>query len=300
MAISIIAKILRGQIKLLRPVITNFSIKTSRAFQDKLAELGSKALTGKVHFEDFEIGLIPAVTATPLTLAPDSEKVLFYLHGGGYVTGGMDYARGFAGLLASEMGQCVVAIAYRLAPEEPFPAALDDAFCAYEYLLRFYKPENISFIGESAGGGLMLALCHRLRDEGLPLPSRLVPISPWTDLTLSGESYLSNKKKDPSLTISEIEGFVSAYAPDKTNLPYVSPLLGDFTGFPPCRLYVGSDELLYNDSTQLYDKMISSGVDCRITVGDGMWHAYVLYPTPESSEAMTEIKAFLEGEENAQ
>lgn len=293
---SLVSKVLRSQIRVLRPVLNGFNIKTSRAFQDKLAELGARALVNKVDFEDFQIGAIPAATAVPLDCETDDRKVLLYIHGGGYVTGGLEYARGFAGLLASETGQRVTAIAYRLAPENPFPAALDDVFFAYEYLLRSYAPENISLIGESAGGGLILALCHRLKAEGLPLPNKLVPISPWTDLTLGGKSYRSNRKNDPSLTIEEIEGYVNAYNPAKADSPYVSPLFGDFEGFPPCRIYAGGHELLRDDALRVYDKMAAAGVDCSITVSEGMWHAYVLYPTPESSSAMDEIRAFLSSE----
>lgn len=297
---SLAARLLSRQIRLIKPVLTSFSLKTSRAFQEKLAALGARALAEKIHFQDFEIGTIPACTATPLNRPFDDDKVLLYLHGGGYVTGGLDYARGFAGFLADDIGQCVTAIAYALSPENPYPAALEDALGAYEFLLRFYSPENISLIGESAGGGLILALCHKLKAEGLPLPGRIVPISPWTDLTLSGESYSENRKNDPSLTIEEIEGFADAYAPnDDRQLQYISPLFGDFTGFPPCHICVGADELLRDDSLRLYDAMKDCGVDCSIRVGEGMWHAYVLYPTPESTEAMEEIRAFLEGKPNA-
>ena len=291
---SLISKIMGGQIRLLRPVLSSFSIKTSRVFQEKLAELAAKALEGKVHFEDFEIGDIPATSAVPLDGAADMDEILLYIHGGGYVTGELEYARGFSGLLAMETGRAVCAITYRLAPENPYPAALEDVFCAYQYLLRFYEADRISLIGESAGGGLILALCHKLKDEGLPLPSKLVPISPWTDLTLSGKSYMENRKTEPTLTFEEIEGFVQAYSPDDLRSPYVSPLFGDFTGFPPSYIFVGGDELLLDDSVQLYDKMITAGVLCHIMVGEGMWHAYVLYPTPESSEARDEIRSFLE------
>ncbi len=290
---SLASKILSREIRLVRPVIKSFNVKTSRAFQDKLAQLGSKAVAGRVHYADFNIGTIPAVIAAPENAVSDTSQVLLYLHGGGYVTGGIVYAKGVAGFIAAETSCNVVAIAYRLAPENPFPAALEDAFCAYTWLLEYYRPENISFIGESAGGGLMLALCHKLKQEGINLPARLVPISPWTDLTLQGKSYTANRKLDPSLTFKEIKGFVDAYAPNERKNPLVSPLFGDFSGFPPCRVYVGSDELLRDDSLKLYDKLISAGSECSIVVGEGMWHAYVLFPTPESFEALAEIKAFL-------
>lgn len=296
---TLVSRIMRRQIRLLRPVYASFSLKTARAFTDGLARLGAKAVEGKVRFDDFFIGGIPASTAIPMERRADDDKTLLYLHGGGYVTGGLEYARGYAGLLAAETGHCVTAIAYRLAPENPYPAALDDAFGAYEYLLRYYDAENISLIGESAGGGLILALCHRLKAESLPLPARLVLISPWTDLTLSGRSYTENCKTDPSLTFEEVEFFAEAYAPDDRSLQFVSPLFGDFTGFPPCRIFAGGDELLRDDSLRLYDRMIESGAECKMTVGDGMWHAYVLYPTPESSEAMEEIRAFLEDDSDA-
>lgn len=290
---SLKSKLLKSQMRLLRPVITGFSIKTSRAFQDKLAAFGTRALADKITLDSFEIGTIPAVTATPCALQEGDEDIVFYLHGGGYVTGGMEYARGVAGALAAETNKRVVAIAYRLAPEHPYPAALEDSFAAYKYLLETTAAENISMIGESAGGGLILALCHLLKREGLPLPARLVPISPWVDLTMSAKSYIENQKIDPCVTYEEVRGFVSAYSPEDQLDPLVSPIFGDFAGFPPCRIYAGTDELLRDEAIILADKLTEAEVENTLIVKEGMWHAYVLYPTPESNEAVAEIKEFL-------
>ncbi|MEG1789987.1 MAG: alpha/beta hydrolase [Oscillospiraceae bacterium] len=292
---ALISLLLREQIRLFKPLFTKFSVSDSRAFQEALGDLGAKVVSDSVRFTDFEIGDVPACAATPIALANNDRRALLYLHGGGYVAGSLGYARGFAGTLADAVGIRTLCIGYRLAPEHPFPAALEDAFAAYEYLLsQGCRADDISLIGESAGGGLILALCLKLKAMGMPLPSRLIPLSPWTDLTLSGKSYETNLKADISLTHAEIDGFVEAYAPPDTRDPLVSPLFGDFAGFPPCFIFVGGDELLLSDSVMLADRLRAAGVNCSLTVEDGMWHGYVLYGVPEAVTALAEIKKFLE------
>ena len=151
--------------------------------------------------------------------ALEDPRVLLYLHGGGYVAGSIRYAAGFAGVIAAKTGVRTLCIAYRLAPEHPFPAALDDAMTAYQYLLgQGYHGSDITLIGESAGGGLILSLCLLLKAQGIPLPTRLVAISPWTDLTLSGESMEENREVDISLTKSELAAYAACYAPEQAAL----------------------------------------------------------------------------------
>ena len=163
----------------------------------------------------------------------ETKAVILYLHGGAYVAGDIEYAKGFAGILAAETQQRVLSIAYRLAPENPFPAAVDDALAAYEYLLHNgYKAGDISLVGESAGGGLVYCLCQYIKQKNIPLPAALVGISPWTDLTFSGASYERNSKKDPSLSKDVLREHAEAYAKGQAANPLVSPIFGDLSGFP--------------------------------------------------------------------
>ncbi|MDO4732341.1 MAG: alpha/beta hydrolase [Bacillota bacterium] len=292
---SLISAMLRRQIRLFKPFLSNFSITASRNLQEVLGELGAKAMGEKVEYQDLHIAAIPAALAVPVELPPEDPRIVLYLHGGGYVAGSIKYAKGFAGVLAVKANLRVLCIAYRLAPENPFPAALEDSLAAYEYLLeQGYAPENISLIGESAGGGLLFSLCLLLKSLGRPMPGRLVALSPWTDLSLSGESYQTKRKEDPCLSIKEIEGFVHAYCPQNPRDPLASPLFGELSGLPFCRIYVGEDELLLDDSRLMAEKLCLAGVDCRLKVEPGLWHAYVLYGVPEANTALEEIKEFFE------
>lgn len=298
---SLISTMLRQQIRLFKPILTNFSTTASRNLQETLGGLGAKALGEKVEFREFHIRALPAALAAPVEQRPADPRIVLYLHGGGYVAGSIKYAKGFAGLLAAKAGLPVLCIAYRLAPENPFPAAVEDALAAYEYLLEEgYAPENISLIGESAGGGLLFSLCLLLKAQGRPLPGRIVALSPWTDLSLSGESYQTKQKEDPCLSMKEIEGFVHAYAPPELRNPLASPLFGELSGLPPCRIYVGEDELLLDDSRQMAEKLLAAGVDCRLRVEPGLWHAYVLYGVPEANAALEEIKLFFEEDQDGE
>ena len=223
------------------------------------------------------------------------EKVILYLHGGAYVAGDIQYARGFAGVLAAETNRRVLSIAYRLAPEAPFPAAVDDAVTAYKYLLDHgYTAQNISLVGESAGGGLIYCLCLRLKQKKMPLPAALVAISPWTDLTFSGESYRLNDKKDPSLSEDVLREHAAAYAPGQEKNPLVSPVFGDLRHFPPSLLFAGGDELLLDDARMLADRLIQNGSPCELVVEEGLWHVYVLFRIPEAKKAILKIADFLE------
>lgn len=291
---SLVSNMLREQIRLLKPILTNASIEVSRNLQEALGELEAKTMAGKVRFQDFTLGECPASWAIPTDLPLDDPRAVLYLHGGGYVAGSIGYAKGFAGVLASKTGIRTLCIAYGLAPEHPFPGAVEDALSAYRYLLaQGFRPEHITLVGESAGGGLLTALCLRLKALDEPLPARLIPISPWADLTLSGGSHETNAKKDPALTTQELEGFARAYAPADRENPLVSPIFGDLRGLPPCHIYVGEDEILLDDARLLHQRFTDDGVPCTLHIAPGMWHAYVLYGVPEANQVLEEIKELL-------
>ena len=205
----------------------------------------------------------------------------------------MEYATGFGSVLAAECGLRTLCIAYRLAPENPYPAALEDALEAYRYLLqKGYHPEQIALFGESAGGGLCYALCLKLRELELPQPGCIIAHSPWTDLTASGESYETNRDIDPSLTREMLDFYADCYTADR-KCPFVSPLLGELKGLPPSLILVGSEEILLSDSKKLHQKLQSAGVHCELVVTPDRWHVYLLYGFDEDKKDYITINRFL-------
>ena len=208
--------------------------------------------------------------------------VVLYLHGGGYTCGSLEYAKGFSSVLAAECGVRVFCAAYRLAPEHRYPAAVEDALEAYQYLLKKgYASHQILLCGESAGGGLIYALCLKLKELGLPLPCGLIGISPWTDLTGSGKSYEENREVDPSMSPELLQFYAKCYTDDPAD-PLCSPLFGDLTGFPPSLLFVGGDEVMLDDTRMLHEKLVKSGCRSKLIVAPERWHAYVLYCLSEN------------------
>ena len=192
----------------------------------------------------------------------------------------------------AECGVRVFCAAYRLAPEDRFPAALDDAVVSYQYLLsKGYPASQILLCGESAGGGLIYALCLRLKQLRLPLPCGLIGISPWTDLTGSGQSYIDNRDIDPSMTPELLQFYAACYTDDPKN-PLCSPLFGDLTGLPPSLLFVGGDEVMLDDTRMLHKKLLDSGCKSQIVIAPERWHAYVLYYLNENMSDFDTIGRF--------
>ncbi len=227
------------------------------------------------------------------------DFILLQLHGGGYIGAMRNAYRTFAGLY-SEVGKGlkVLTIDYRVAPENPYPAALLDALTAYDWLLeQGWEEQQIIVAGDSAGGGLALALCMFLKDNGRKLPGGIIAMSPWTDLTASGPSYQENYEKDPLFgntrdSLIYNKDYVGDHDPKN---PYISPLFGDFTGFPPMLLQVGSVEMLLSDSVLAAEKAKAAGVKVKLTVYEGMFHIFqmALKLLPESRAAWVEIERFL-------
>ena len=286
------AKLVRAQLHFFKPFVANCSLETTRKGQDKLGELMSVLHKREVYMKDHDFGAFQGAWVMP----KDERRsgVILYLHGGGYTCGSLEYAKGFAATLASQCGVRVFCAAYRLAPENPYPAAVDDALEAYRYLLKKgYAPRQILLCGESAGGGLIYALCLRLRQEGLELPCGLIGISPWVDLTGSGQSYETNRDNDPSLTQELLEFYAKCYTTDPAD-PLCSPVFGDLTGFPPSLLFAGGDEILLDDARALHEKLVQSGCRSTLHIAPERWHAYVLYCLSENMEEdMEAIDRFL-------
>lgn len=289
---SLSAKTIRAQMVLLKPLLASCSLETIRKGQNMLGELMEARYRQQVRVRDHGFA-----TFTGAWIMPCDERrqgVILYLHGGGYTCGNLDYAKGFGSMLAEECGMRVFCAGYRLAPEHPFPAALEDALEAYEYLLKKgYAPDKIVLCGESAGGGLCYSLCLRLQEQSLPLPRGIIGISPWTDLTASGASYEENKEIDPSLSAEQLDFYASCYATDRST-PLVSPLFADLTGFPPSLLFAGKDEILRSDAEQMHQNLLHFGCKSTLYIRPGRWHAYILYGLEEDREDLQRMNRFLD------
>jgi acetyl esterase/lipase len=204
------------------------------------------------------------------------QKVILYFHGGGYATGSIETHRSLCSQLAKFSGAKLLLIEYRLAPENTYPAPIEDAVKAFQWLLQNnYSPENICFAGDSAGGGITIGTLAFLRDKQMPLPACAVVFSPWLDHTFSGKSYLENKDIDPMLIY---EGFLlwsKAYLGDAPpNAPYASPLFYSFEKFPPMLIQVGTEEMLLSDSLQLAEKAKADGIEVNIEIYPKHFHVF--------------------------
>ena len=274
------AKRVRAQLNLFKPIMTNCSLEASRKGQDKLGELMTALHRSEIMAKEHDFGRFQGAWIMP----QDQRRggVVLYLHGGGYTCGSLEYAKGFSSVLAAECGVRVFCAAYRLAPEHRYPAAVEDALEAYQYLLKKgYAGHQILLCGESAGGGLIYALCLKLKELGLPLPCGLIGISPWTDLTGSGKSSEENREVDPSMSPELLQFYAKCYTDDPAD-PLCSPLFGDLTGFPPSLLFVGGDEVMLDDTRMLHEKLVKSGCRSKMLVAPERWHAYVLYCLSEN------------------
>jgi acetyl esterase/lipase/NRPS condensation-like uncharacterized protein len=274
------AKRVRAQLNLFKPVMTSCSLEASRKGQDKLGELMTALHRSEIMTKNHDFQHFQGAWIMPQDQRRDG--VVLYLHGGGYTCGSLEYAKGFSSVLAAECGVRVFCAAYRLAPEHRYPAAVEDALEAYQYLLKKgYAGHQILLCGESAGGGLIYALCLKLKELGLPLPCGLIGISPWTDLTGSGKSYEENREVDPSMSPELLQFYAKCYTDDPAD-PLCSPLFGDLTGFPPSLLFVGGDEVMLDDTRMLHQKLVKSGCRSKLIVAPERWHAYVLYCLSEN------------------
>ena len=232
-------------------------------------------------------------------LLTENREVVLQLHGGGYIGKMKNAYRDFAVLYARMPGErAVLSVDYRVAPEDPYPAALEDAYAAYQWLLEMgCRGSQIIVVGDSAGGGLALALCLYLKDKGEPLPKKLVLMSPWTDLAATGDSYETNFEKDPLFgnTTDSMIYSNAYYGENDPKTPYISPLYGNYEGFPPMLFQVGGSEMLLSDSARAAKKAKAAGCEVQLTIYDEMFHVFQLgmKKMKESREAWKEIEEFL-------
>lgn len=288
---SLLSIILRAQIKLISPLIANATLEQTRRTQDALGRLGVRAVEGSVHFGEATFEQFEASWAIPIK--GQVRQAIVYLHGGAYSAGGLPYAQGFGGMLAANTNRAVLCVGYRLAPEHPFPAALEDALSAYRSALERFAPEDIALVGESAGGGLCYCLALRLKELGLPQPGHIVAVSPWCDLTMHRD-VSAVQKNDPLLDHATLVAHAKAYAGGfPTRHPLLSPIYGDLAGLPPSLIIAGGDEIIVEDIRQMARGLIQAGCVCRLHVEEGLWHVYVLYGVPEAKEAIEMITSYL-------
>ena len=248
--------------------------------------------TGKTSF-----GNVPVVTFTPKKNVR-KDCIIVYLHGGGYCFGSSltTHRIGLANLC--KITSCIIhSIDYRLAPKHPFPAGMNDAMQAWRAIIADYPDTEIILSGDSAGGGLSLALMMRLRDEGLRLPDAAVLFSPWTDLTCSSETYKTLAKVDPMLPSSAPNHCAKYYVSDidKRKEPYVSPIFGDLTGLPRMLILVGDREILLDDSRKIGEKAKITGVDIEVDIRPGMFHDWWLFGSsiPEAIKCLEKVNQWI-------
>jgi monoterpene epsilon-lactone hydrolase len=271
---------------------------TLEAWRRQLARLGrlvpAPPKDTRVRRVDLD-GVKAVAVVTPE--ARDGRSML-YLHGGGHVAGTPVLYRDFIWRLAAAARAQVFIIDFRLAPEHPFPAALEDAVKAYRALVaEGTDPRQMAVVGESSGGGLALALLLKLRDEGSRLPAAAVALSPWTDLALTGSSLRLNADADAMIRSEEAPRLARYYlAGADPRTPYASPLYGDPTGLPPTLIHVGSDEVLLDDSVRMAERMRAAGCQVELEIWPRMPHAWHLWArlVPEARAAIERIGAFVQ------
>jgi acetyl esterase/lipase len=241
---------------------------------------------------------VNGVAAEWFVPAASAEGVVLYLHGGAYVLGSVASHGEFLTRLANTTKATILAINYRLAPEHPFPAALEDTVSAYRWLLaQGLSPSELMLAGDSAGGGLAISALIALRDDGAPLPAGAICISPWVDLALTGASVSRKARLDPILTPASLRNSARLYAAGHAlTSPMISPLYAALDGLPPLMILAGTDEVLEDDAIRIAEKARQAGVAVTLEDWEGMFHVFPITPfLPESQQALERIADFVSG-----
>lgn len=250
-----------------------------------------------VHFENVTVEGMPAQWCyPPAGKDKHPERVIYYIHGGGFASCSPHSHWGIIGKFSLEMGIKVFAPDYRLAPEHPFPAAMDDVTKVYQWLLQTYAPHNIIVMGDSAGGGLSVSMLLNLRQLGLPQPLTAAIFSPWVDLSMSGESIESKEEEEPLLPVSIARQWASWYVGtmEATN-PMISPIFADLNDLCPMLVHVGTSEILLSDSVRLHKAAENTNTKIELLVWENMFHVWHMAwrTVPEGQQAITEVIAYL-------
>ena len=245
--------------------------------------------------ENIEVLGMPAVMILPQHIAVE-DAVILHMHGGAYVSGGILQSRAIASPVCAAAQVRTLTFSYRLAPRDPYPAQLEDAYRAYCYLRgQGYVPGQIAFMGESAGGNLALALAAKLRDQGEEMPAAIALMSPWADLAQLGDSYEKLVDVDATLDAEDLMKSAIAFAgsPSRLTDGDISPVYADFTGFPPVQMHCGTHEILLSDSEQLEKAMLRDGVQAQLFRWVGMCHVFQAFGFEESRASAHQIGLFL-------
>ncbi len=228
-----------------------------------------------VTYKEEVVGGVPGIWAFPA--GADTSKVMLYTHGGGFAVGSAASHRKLAAHVAKAAGVTAFVLDYRRAPEHPHPAQIEDGVAAFNALVeRGIRPENITTIGDSAGGNLAIAIPLALREKGLPLPGHVIAFSPWLDMENAGETLVTNDATDALITVPLLEGMIAGVLGGTTSptAPLANPLYADFTGFPKLYITAGSVESLVDNATRLKDRASAAGVDVTLHVAEGQQHVY--------------------------
>lgn len=290
---------LMNLIKRMHGVVENADIEKHRQSQNHFGALlgnSKDVLIEDIHIRDHPSeGEILQGEWLSVNRAHMKKYIILYCHGGGYSTGSRIYARTLTSKLAMSTSMDVLSFDYRLAPEHPYPAATEDAMKVWNFLMLLgYGARDVILAGDSAGGNLALSLTLKLKAEKRLMPRGLILMSPWTDLTSSGKSHETKAQIDPVLHAGYLEEMISNYAPDQDlSNPYISPLFGDYAGFPPTYIQVGENEVLLDDSVMLYRKLLEANVSVKLDKFPGMWHVFQMSPFKTAYEAMDKNAEFI-------
>ncbi len=273
-------------------IVENADLEKHRQSQDYIGSILGN--TREIGFREIQIGTMYAEWVS-VNRAHMKKYVILHCHGGGYSTGSSLYARTLTTKLAASTSMDVLCFDYRLAPENPYPAAVEDVMEVWNYLMLLgYGARDVIVTGDSAGGNLALALLLQLKQQERLLPRGVALMSPWTDLTSSGKSFEDKAELDPVLNRDYIDRMVAAYAEGRElENPLISPLFGDFAGFPPVYIQVGENEILLSDAKRLYKRLLEAGVSARLEIFDGMWHVFQMSPFKAAAEAMDKNAEFI-------
>ncbi len=273
------------------------SLRTVEQIRNAVKEFSKiSELPDDVKIKEILADEVDAVWIT--TPGSSYSPVIIYMHGGAYVSGAPNTHYNLCSHISRVSKGRVLSIDYRLAPEHPFPAALDDAVMVYKYLLdaEGISPDKIIFSGDSAGGGLSLATLLKLKEIGEILPRAAVLFSPWLDLTLSGKSFKTHAKRDFMLSPEVLESAVKWYCDLKNpKNPFISPLFGDLKGLPSILIQVGTEELLLDDSIRFTKRAKKAGVNITLEIDEGMIHVYQAFASvaPEPKQALERVGEFI-------
>jgi acetyl esterase/lipase len=276
-----------------KELINGLAAAGASAQKDIRAKLG-------VTLEPTEIGGVHAFILTPKEIPPENRnRLLVHVHGGGYVYNPGEAGTGEGTLMAAYGGFKVISIDYRMPPDHPYPAAMDDAMAVWREAIKMADPRKMAIFGTSTGGGMTLAMILRAKQEGLPLPAAIAPGTPWADLTETGDTYKTNEWLDNVLV--SYNGYLTHAAELYANGhdlkdPQLSPIYGDFTGFPPAILTSGTRDLFLSLTVLTHRKLRRAGVEAELQVFEGMSHAQYNFNAfaPETKEAFTEIARFFD------